>query len=174
MGRDWGNILLESKYSDEIEIYYVHPYDYVNKTHDEILQNADIVFYATLCDATILPKPLEQVASEKLFVVGIKNFGECNGNIYNRRFHSDYFSSSVRLGKSFVQDITYYEQNDIQKEAWGDSYIDMIAPIIHEDGTLPVFTADHRFISSDCEHLTQAGAQYYAELLELEWIVDFE
>ena len=36
------------------------------------------------------------------------------------------------------------------------------------DGGVPVFVNDGRFISQDCRHLTQAGAQYYASLIDLE------
>lgn len=35
-----------------------------------------------------------------------------------------------------------------------------------QDGRMPVFSDDGRFISQDCRHLTKAGAQYYAKLMD--------
>lgn len=171
MGRDWGNILLESEFSEQIELYYVHPTQYDDSIHEQIMKNADIVFYSTLGDATKLPVELQEVDAEKLYIVGIKNFGECNGNIYNRRFETDYFSSRIKMGKSFVEGKTYYEQNDEQRECYEDHYIDMITPLLDECGEMPVFSDSKMYISADCEHLTQAGAEYYSKILDLSWIV---
>ena len=109
--------------------------------------------------------------SENLYVVGIKNFGECNGNFYNRRTSNDYFDSSVKMGESFVEGKDYYQQNDDQKAVYGDRYIDMITPLLNANVEMPVFSDENMYISSDCEHLTQAGARYYAKILELGWIV---
>lgn len=173
MGRDWGNILEESEYVDEFEIYYIHPDQYDSTIHDLIVQEADIVFYATLGDATILPDAMKKVGTEKLYIVGIKNFGECNGNIYSKRFSEHYFDSSIVLGQSFVEGKTYYQQNDDQRAIYGSHYIDMITPIMNEDGSVPVFSDENMFISADCEHLTQAGASYYAKILDLSWIVGY-
>ena len=46
-----------------------------------------------------------------------------------------------------------------------EHYIDMISPIIDEEGKVPVFTPDHKMISADCMHLTRFGAQFYASVL---------
>ena len=35
-----------------------------------------------------------------------------------------------------------------------------------QDGKVRVFSDDGRFISQDCRHLTKAGAQYYAKLMD--------
>lgn len=172
MGRDWGNILLESQYADALELSYVHPTQYVPDQHDAIIQKADVVFFAPLGDSLNLPEAMKKVDPEKLYVVGIKNFGECNGNFYNRRNCDDYFASTVKMGKSFVEGKTYYQQNDDQRAAYGDHYIDMITPLLNEAGEMPVFSDEKMYISADCEHLTQAGARYYAKVLDLAWIVN--
>ena len=46
-----------------------------------------------------------------------------------------------------------------------EHYIDMISPIIDEEGKVPVFTPNHKMISADCMHLTKFGAQFYASVL---------
>lgn len=172
MGRDFGNILLESQYANDIEIYYIHPSQFVSEKHDSIMQDADLVFYATLGDAVPIPEDLMQVDTNKLYIVGIKNFGECNGNFYNRRFNSNYFDFTVKLGQSYVDGKSYYQQNEDQKTVYGDHYIDMISPLINENGEMPVFSDEKMYISADCEHLTRAGARYYARKLDLGWIVE--
>lgn len=49
-----------------------------------------------------------------------------------------------------------------------DCFIDMIALVQKPDGKVPVFSADGRFISQDCRHLTKAGAQMYAK--NIDWL----
>ena len=66
--------------------------------------------------------------------------------------------------------MTFEEQNELQKEFYGDKYIDMIEAIRNDDGSIPVFTDTNKYISADTEHLTQAGAQYYSRILDLSWI----
>ena len=46
--------------------------------------------------------------------------------------------------------------------------LDMMLPVMIDDKHVKVFTDDGKFISQDCRHLTQAGAQYYAKILELD------
>ena len=59
----------------------------------------------------------------------------------------------------------HLETNRKRSNVWGDRYIDLIEPIIDERQRVPVFTPDKKFISQDTRHLTQAGARYYADLL---------
>ena len=51
---------------------------------------------------------------------------------------------------------------------WGEYYIDMITPVLAENGQVSVFTPSGKFISQDCHHLTQAGAVYYADIIDFE------
>lgn len=48
----------------------------------------------------------------------------------------------------------------------------MIDLVLRQNGTVQVFTDDGRFISQDCRHLTRAGAQYYAKLMN--WKIIFK
>jgi hypothetical protein len=61
----------------------------------------------------------------------------------------------------------YDERNEQDKALYTD-YIDLIEKVRQTDGTVRVFSDDGRFISQDCRHLTQAGAQFYANRLHLE------
>lgn len=106
----------------------------------------------------------EAYSSGKVYVVGVKNFGESNGIIYSHRNEPDYFRQSITL------DDMYVERNEREKAEYQDHFIDMIGAVQLEDGTIPVFTPDGRFISQDCRHLTHAGAQYYTQVLDLSWI----
>lgn len=112
-----------------------------------------------------LPDYLKTVyPSGKVYVVGVKNFGESNGVIYSHRNEPSYLQQSVAL------DEFYTERNEIEKREYKDHYIDMIGAVQLDDGTVAVFTPDGRLISQDCRHLTHAGAQYYAEIMDLSWI----
>lgn len=42
----------------------------------------------------------------------------------------------------------------------------MIAMVQQPNGNVRVFTDDGMFISQDCRHLTKAGTQYYAKLID--------
>ena len=65
----------------------------------------------------------------------------------------------------------YSDLNKQWRTAWGDAnYIDMIAPVLVERNKVRVFTDDGRFISPDTGHLSQAGAQWYAKVLDWERI----
>ena len=171
MGRDWCNILNESQYSDNYEISYIYTPNVSDKNANRF-EEADYIFYASLGDARVISNEIltEFSTSDKFYVVGIKNFGECNGQIFRRRNTEDYFESSITLGRTNKLDMTFEEQNELQKEFYGDKYIDMIEAIRNDDGSIPVFTDTNKYISADTEHLTQAGAQYYSRILDLSWI----
>lgn len=94
----------------------------------------------------------------------MKNFGESNGIIYSHRNEAGYLHQSIEL------DRTYIERNETEKMKYAGHFIDMIGAVQLEDGTIPVFTPEGKFISQDCTHLTKAGAQYYARILDLSWI----
>lgn len=52
----------------------------------------------------------------------------------------------------------------------GERYVDFIKPVLQQDGRVRVFTDTGKFISQDCRHLTEAGAQYYARILDFDRI----
>ena len=97
-----------------------------------------------------------------MFLIGKKNFGENNGQVYRHRFAKDYHQLTIDMEEGYV------EKNERLKAAYPDIYVDMIEMVMQPDGKVRVFSEDGRFISQDCRHLTKAGAQYYASLFEWE------
>lgn len=160
--RDWANILLESKFKNNIEISYIVD---VNNCRDseERFRKAKYIFFS----ATIIEKQEYNVFIKKfniksanIWFVGTKNFGINNGFFYNKRHKPYYFAQRTFLAKG------YKEQNEFMKKEWGNKYIDLIEKIIDKDGMVPVFTPDKKFISEDCRHLTHSGAVFYSLILE--------
>lgn len=98
--------------------------------------------------------------STEIYGIGTKRYGETNGNVYSQRNDDDYLKQTVSY--SLIKEL--YEA---EKQLFGENYVDFIAPIVQEDGNVLAFTDDGKFISQDCTHLTQAGAQYYARILDL-------
>lgn len=167
-GRDWINILLESPIGEELDVSYIFPYsdEYIAERENR-MKDADDIFYV-LSDNEFNGFP-ESVGKYydigKVYIVGNKNFGVCNGIIYNHRNDPDYLLQSITLPQN------YLEQNERLLAEYTDHYIDMIGFVQNDDGTIRVFTPEGKFISQDCLHLTQAGAQYYASVIELSWVV---
>lgn len=153
--RDWANVLMESKYSDKIEISYIYS-PYSHKDFKNRVTGADIIFYST-------PKIHEifelGIPKTKLWAIGTKNFGTSNGIYYNYN-GSDYYLQKTPIEKK------YLEQNELLRNVWGNRYLDYIEKVIDNNKKVPVFTQSNQFISQDCRHLTKAGAQYFAQLFE--------
>lgn len=158
--RDFANILLESNLKSKIEISYVRR---INDCPDinERFKLANYVFFSELeMSQLIALKRKFQLDTSKAWNVGPKNFGSNNGLFYNKRRHKDYCIQRTFMTAGF------YETNYSLKNQWGHKYIDLISLVIDKEGKIPVFTPDCKFISQDCRHLTQAGAAYYAQLME--------
>jgi hypothetical protein len=157
--RDFANILLETKFSNNIEISYLFsPIDpKINKRIDQ----ADCIFYSFSYSRRmgIVNLEIPENAFEKSYCVGTKNFGSNNGIFYNYK-GKDYYEQRTPMIKGIVD-----RNNNLEKQ-WGDKFIDLIAYVVDKEGKVPVFTPDHRFISQDCSHLTQDGARYFASLIE--------
>ena len=165
-GRDWANILNESEISDKLEISYV--YSGASGYQDVAVRrskDADFVFCALSSEKDISDFWLENIPEEKFWVVGHKNFGKSNGIIYKYRFSEDYHTRTQGLTDSIIA------FNNQMKEKYGEHYVDMLSYVIQGENRVRVFTEDGRYISQDCRHLTRAGAQYYAEKIDLNWLI---
>lgn len=157
--RDFCNILKESKYADKINFSYRgsdYPVDRISK--------ADYIFTflkkESLTDSIMaLVKP-----TCKIYGIGTKNFGKSNNQFYSHRWSDKYYTSTTLLPWE------YRKANEISKEHWGGAYVDLIAPAMVDESHVRVFTPEHKYISQDCMHLTKAGAQWYASVLDLEKI----
>jgi len=162
-GRDWANILLESPYGNEIEISYLFSYskkDY--EKHRQRFLSADRIFYAMgpgYNDVT--PAVFDYIDPRNLYIIGNKWYGWNNGLIYGRRFQDNYFEQKVQLPREFVESNTKY------RHKYGERYIDMMEPVTDDNNWAKVFTDDKKYISQDCEHLTQSGAKFYARIFDI-------
>lgn len=164
-GRDFVNVILESPVAKDIEVSYITIPEYKDLQYKERFVTADRVFLSTLdlseklvteVEVTCLANGLKP---EDLVIVGEKNFGASNGQIYAKRNQPDYFQQSVIMEPGFA------EKNERLKAIYGKRYLDMIALVANEDGTVRVFSDDNRYISADCGHLTKGGACFYGKLI---------
>lgn len=155
--RDWCNILLESDVADKINLSYTSEMD------------GNIVGRIKDCDYIFIfgwknrvPNDLWNNLDSKTEVwgIGTKNFGVNNGQIYIKRNQPDYFKQTVKINPNF------FKINDKLKDQWEDKYVDLLQYSLASDSSVIVFSDNHQFISQDCRHLTQAGAQYFANKID--------
>lgn len=163
--RDWVNVLMESDLSDILDISYIYGTD-LSEKHIGRISRADFIFVnadTLLTDDGIPSYLLEnKKATTDIWGVGTKSYGDSNGNIYNRRFRKDYYEMTGTY--SSVCEEYKRESENIEY------YIDFIAPVLASNGEVRIFTDTNMYISQDCRHLTEAGAKYYAKILDLEGI----
>jgi len=162
--RDFSNILLESDIHN-LEISYVQD---ISTCQDmqERLDQSNLIFFTNFNVAEYKRiKSKFRLDKEKIYNVILHNkFGVSNGIFYNDK-DDNYFSQCTTIDQK-----TLDETNAIKKY-WKNRSIDILAPVIDKDNTVPVFTPEGKFISPDCIHLTQAGAKYYAEKVRIKNIL---
>jgi hypothetical protein len=154
--RDWTNLLLSSKYADDIELSYYFNTPVTDAIRERVRQ-ADVVFVNT-ANAEDANRKFD-LDPAKTWYFGTKNFGVSNGIFYNYR-GDDYYSQRTKVDGNFLN----IHLKD--KEKFGDRYVNILDKVMDERSTVPVFTSDKRFISQDCRHFTRAGAAYFAKLME--------
>ena len=150
---------MESEYAEKINLSY--SYSFSEDLIDRI-QQADWIF--VYADKSEVPDYLwDNVQNQdKVWGIETKNFGKCNGTVYFKRFTDSNFDLYVKMEED------YEELNNLRAEQWGNHYINLIKEVQNEEGLVRVFTPKKKFISQNCRHLTEAGAEYYAEILQLE------
>ena len=156
-GRDFANVLLESVMADKIELSYIFVHD--EKFKDRY-SNCDYLF--TFKDKQDVPNYVWDYLKSSSTVIGLgpKNFGVCNGVIYQKRHNDDYYLTTTTIHPNF------YMLNENWKTSWGeDNYIDFIDLSTAKDGNITVFYQGE-FISQDCRHLTEAGAKFFANHID--------
>lgn len=159
-GRDLVNVIVESGVTDSVEVSYSDVRKY--KDEKERFAKADIVFLSTLGVKESMIEDIKSRCSKgtKFYVIGEKNFGESNGQVYARRYAKDYHQMTVQMEEG------YAEKNNRLKALYPDIYIDLVQMVRKPNGRVRVFTDDNRFISQDCRYLTKAGAQYFAGMID--------
>lgn len=165
--RDMSNILLESEYADSIDLSYHYILDSkhftsLDELDEKMCETADVVFIQAGCiPDKYRDSILERIKTEKIRVFGVKSYGNCMGNIYNRSLGDNYKDVRVPMNKEVKEQ--YYKERAL----WGAYYLDMMEPVFDEELNVRVFTDNKMYISKDCNHLTQGGATFYSKILPL-------
>lgn len=162
--RDFANILLESPYADKVDISYAFKYDH---NYEQRIKQSDYVFVFTTSNE-IYDNICSVAGKDKVWGIGTKNFGENNDRIYIKRFTDGYYDTRVKPTDNIL------EEQQMLKQMWNDHYVDMMSPLMNENGEIRVFTDDKKYISQDCRHLTIQGAKYYARIIYFESIFENE
>lgn len=158
--RDWINVLLESKYKEEIQIWY-EPLLKKTPSVQESIKAANIVFTFDYTKSQLRQYlPNENFDTDKYWSIGFKNYGKNNGIFFNKLKDENYCDQHVKPNQGILR------RHKSMKEEWGTTYIDLINLAMNDVGEVPVFTNDCKFISQDCKHFTPAGARHFARLLE--------
>lgn len=153
--RDWANVLLESKYASQIDISYIYSETQYPDKVLRLSKQADVIFYSTASKKSVNKM---NIPLEKVWCVGTKNFGTNNGIYYNAP------EEGYCYQRTSVSD-NVLEKSKMLSEEWGDRYIDLIEMVADKDGKVPVFSDNCMFMSQDCRHLTKAGAETYASII---------
>lgn len=159
--RDWINVLRES---GALTSYNISVYSLDDSVALARAKKADIIFMANNGPFNF-HRAMPEIANHQYYRVGHKGFGKCNGNVYDR----------ILLGLSgYDQTFRYDDSLNIdERKLFGKHFIDMMACIELSKGQYPYFTPNHKFFSHDGIHLTQAGAQRFAHLLNMrKWVVN--
>ena len=100
--------------------------------------------------------------------LGVDVFFVISGYLITKIIYIESLKGKFKILNFYFQriqfDSKYREINKKLDEEWTDRFIDLTELIIDEEGTLPVFTSDCKFISQDGKHLTKFGAQYLSSL----------
>ena len=160
--RDFVNILLESSYCDSINISYLRLYNQINP---KTIREADYVFIFE--DPDHIPSSLlGNIERTRIYGIGTKTFGDSNGNIYKNRNKPGYYDISIKPHKEYV------DLNNLWASKWGDHYINIFKQTLLDNGNVRIFTPSHKYMSQDCRHLTQAGAQFIANRIDFSTIIN--
>lgn len=165
-GRDFVNVILESSIADSVEVSYIYSANYKEMKYCDRFAKADRIFRSSMRMNEEKLHEFESVCMangfdvKNLVIVGTKNFGESNGQFYIRRYRDDYFTQRTPMEQG------YLETNIRMKDICGERYLDLIGMVIDENGTMPVFTPDHHYVSQDCRHFSRGGAIWFAQLID--------
>lgn len=154
--RDFANILLESRLRDSIQLSYHYGIEDCPLSR---VQECDRIYFFGWKHE--VPKVVWQNLRPRSDVwgIGTKNHGTSNGVFYKNRLRKDYFSQRVSIRDD------YHRLNHLLNVEWHDHYVDLLSLTLRSDGTVPIFTPDHHFITYDGLHLTPSGTYYYAKML---------
>ncbi|MEE1253335.1 MAG: acyltransferase [Bacteroidales bacterium] len=165
-GRDFVNVILESDIADKVEISYTS--DFKKTKNVERFKKADKVFISTLGLNEELVTEIEvlclanNLLPKNIVIVGEKNFGESNGQIYVKRNSEDYFEQYIEVEdrERFITKNKYFS------EIYRDRFLDLMKMVTNNENKVKVFSPSGHFISADCRHFSKGGAEYFASLID--------
>lgn len=165
-GRDFVNVILESAIVDSVEVSYSTDQQFKKETSR--FAKAAKVFISTLGLKEDLVTEIEIMSManglmvDNVIVVGEKNFGVSNGQIYAKRNTIDYFNQYIE-----VEDEEHYiERNRYFAQLYGGRFLNMMSMVTNSENKVRVFTPDHHFMSADCRHLSKGGAEFFAQKID--------
>jgi len=157
--RDWVNVLRASGVDTVVNLRYHNSDDGYTAS---CISQADVIFLASRWSwQSVYGNTTPALEGRNFYRVGMKEYDFYPENIYC--FHLDEDPSQVTCQPTAA----CKEVNAIERALYGDRYIDMIAAIANAQGEVPVLTPEGKFISPDRVHLTSAGAQYYAQHIDV-------
>ena len=165
-GRDFVNVILKSPVANKVEISYSTDKGY--KKEGRRFKDADKVSISTLGLKEELVSEIEILGlanglkPEQIIIVGEKNFGESNGQIYAKR------NTQITMIKYIDVEVVarYIAQNHQFAQLYGNRFIDMMSMVTDTINKVRVFTPDHHFMSADCRHLSKSVAEFFAESID--------
>ena len=162
--RDWANVLLESEMANKINLSYIYRF---NRRYVERIKQADYVFVFNW-KHNVPYYVWENVKNlKRVWGIGTKSFGECNGIIYKNRHKANYYQQTININPNFLI------LNRQMKEEWTGNYIDLLGlSVVNGKGLVRVFSKDGKFLSQDTNHLTINGAKFFAEIIDFKKIFD--
>lgn len=107
----------------------------------------------------IIPSLISDIAN------GNYSYGKCFGRLYAKRHKANYYESKIPIIP------LCQKTNEDWKKDWGENnFIDFMDVTKTEGDSIRLFTDNQKVISFDCKHLTEDGARFYAERLDLDRI----
>jgi hypothetical protein len=153
--RNWISVLRES---GALHSYNISVHSLDDSVALARAKQADLIFIANN-GPFAFHRTMPEIAKHKYYRIGHKNFGLCNGNVYD---------GIILRCAGYNQTFLYNDSlNVAEHKLFGNNFIDIMGSIRLPNGRYPYFTPDHKFFSHDCIHLTQAGAQRLAILLNI-------
>lgn len=163
--RDFINMGLETGWLKPQSLSYATAEDCrVSPAAANILPHADLVIIGNsftppgLACLEALTSLARAQAKGKVLILGTKNFGWNNNAVMLLPADRRYAFRTLPLPD-------FRQANRLARDEFGESYLDLLGKLSDSDGRIPVFTPDHKLISQDRSHLTQAGARYVGKIL---------
>lgn len=168
--RDFINMMDEFGSLDNYDAVYITSVNNV-ELFTSLLDQADVVVSVSSAGIASRLNPDELKAESnkmydflsenfkgKFYRIGTKNFG-LNNNFVRHMSYADYIDFRVKPNETSIS------ANLIEKEIWGENYVDIISLLSNESGAVRLFTPQGKFISFDTEHLTKSGAEYIGSII---------